>query len=156
MARTRTNDTYVEGLDELLRDLKALPKEYQDELRTASKTIAATYMAPAWAMAAASYAGPWGGRIAATVRASRDRIPKVSIGSERKQFERGASVNMVRYLSEAGYQRDSDGKRAGTRAAFNQGRSWMKQARTYIGPAMTEWGRAVDRVCDRFNRNTDG
>lgn len=157
MARTvKTTDAYVEGLDELLRDLRALPKHAQDELRDASKVIATTYMAPAWAAAAAAYAGPWGEKIAATVKAKRDRIPSVNIGSQRKAFSGGASPTMVRYASEAGYTRDSSGARAGVAAAFGPGRNWMQKARTYIGPAMLEWGRAVDRVCLKFNTNRDG
>ena len=52
MAAKREFDVYVEGLNELLRDLKNLDKEANDELRQASQDIASRYMVPAWQEAA--------------------------------------------------------------------------------------------------------
>jgi hypothetical protein len=40
----------VSGLNELLRDFKALGKVAQKELRQSSKTIAERHMVPAWKM----------------------------------------------------------------------------------------------------------
>lgn len=148
MAAVKQFDAYVPGLNALLRDLKGLDKEHQDELRKSSMAIATKYMVPAWTSAAAG-AGPWADRIAGTVKAKRDRLPAVQIGANRKAFSGGASVNMVRYPSHAGRVRDS------IPHAFVQ-TDWMKRVKpAYIGSAMSEWGSAVDRVVDDFNRGPD-
>ena len=87
----RTGQIQIVGLNDLLRDLKKLDKEAQDELREASKDIASRLMVPAY-QNAADQAGPWGGEIAATVKAKRDRIPTVSIGAGRRAIRVGASA----------------------------------------------------------------
>lgn len=153
MAAVKTTDLYVDGLNELLRDLRGLDKQAQDELRDASKDIASRHMVPAWQDAAQNYAGPWGDKIASTVKAKRDRIPSVSIGSARKIFSNGASANMVRYPSDAGVTRSASPAAA---AAFGDGNNWMTKARTYLGPAMTEWVRAVEKVVWDFNHDRFG
>ena len=141
-------EAYVPGLNKLLRDLKGLDKEAQNELRSASADIADRYMVPAW-QAAARNAGPWGERIAGTIKAKRDRLPAISIGANRRAFSGGATVNMVRYPSHAGRVRPS------IPAAFVE-TGWMTAARpNYIGNAMAEWANAVDRVCDGFDRGLD-
>ena len=137
-------DTAIPGLNRLLRDLRDLPKEYQAELRTASQQIADRHMVPAW-KAAARNAGPWGDKIADSVRSRRDRIPVVVIGSNRKRFTGGASPTMVRYPSAFGQVRDS------IPAAFTR-TEWMDKVQpAYIGPALREWGEAVSEVCRDFN-----
>lgn len=142
----------IPGLNRLLRDLRALPKEYQAELRTASQAIADRHMVPAWRTAAMN-AGPWGPRIAASVRSRRDRVPVVVIGANRRTFSGGASPTMVRYPSNAG--QDS---RAGVRGylppAFTRTDWMVNVSRAYIGPAVQEWGDAVGRVCRDFNTGT--
>lgn len=144
----KTVEARIPGLNRLLRDLRALPKEYHDELRTASKDIATRHMVPAW-QAAAMDAGPWGAQIAATVRAKRDRIPAVSIGGSRKAFSGGASVNMVRYPSHAGRVRQE------IPAAFAR-TDWMSKVKpAYIEAAVREWGQAIEKVCDAYNRGRD-
>jgi len=145
MAAVKGFDCYVTGLNSLLRDLRGLDKESADELRTASTDIANRYMVPAWTNAARS-AGPWGERIAATVKAKRDRLPAVQIGANRKAFSGKATVNMVRYPSHAGRVRPT------IPAAFTQ-TDWMAQVKpAYSAQAMREWTQAVDRVCDAFER----
>lgn len=146
MARTAQIQVY--GLDSLLRALKALPKEAQDELREASKEIASRLMVPAY-QSAADQAGPWGAEIAATVRASRDRIPSVSIGSSRRAFSGGASPTMVRYPSNSGVQGRS-GAQGTMPAAFGSGYSWMSKMGRYKGDALKEWLQAVDRIKYKF------
>ena len=80
MARaTKSFDVEVEGLNELLRDLRSLPKEASAELRLASQRIASEHMVPAW-QSAAQQAGPWGDKLAATIKARRDRLPSTVIG----------------------------------------------------------------------------
>ena len=144
----KTVEARIPGLNNLLRDLKGLPKEYQDELREASKDIASRHMVPAW-QAAAMDAGPWGAKIAATIKAKRDRIPAITIGAGRKAFSGGATVNMVRYPSHAGPVRDSIPQ------AF-QRTGWMSKAKpAYIEGAIREWGKAIEKVCDQFNRGRD-
>jgi hypothetical protein len=65
MAPSKQFDAYVDGLNDVLRAFKALPKEASAELRKASQDIADRHMAPAWRNAALDYAGPWGEKIAA-------------------------------------------------------------------------------------------
>jgi hypothetical protein len=149
MARATTVDAYVTGLNELLRDLKALPKEYQDKLRDASVDIATRYMVPSWQSAALNGAGRYGPAIAGSVKAKRDRIPSVSIGSARRAFSGGASPTMVRYPSDSGV---TNPKTPGPGVVFGDGSKWISQARGYAPLAMQEWGHAVERVCADFNR----
>lgn len=140
----RLVEVRVDGLNSLLRDLRALPKEAQAELRDASKDIAARHMVPAW-RAAAMGAGPWGPKLAESIRAKRDRVPSIVIGSTRKAFSGGASPTMVRFPSHAGQTRQA------TPEAFEP-TGWMSRAKpAYIGRAMAEWGFAVDKIVRDFN-----
>lgn len=138
----------IYGLNSMLRDLRKLDKEAQAELRTSSKEIAERLMVPAY-KDAAMQAGPWGGRIAATVKASRDRIPTVLIGSNRAAFSGGASPTAVRYPSNSGYKGIS-GAEGKMPRAFGAGYGWMKKMGKYKGDALGEWLRAVDRVKRKF------
>lgn len=135
-------DIYVEGLNELLRDLSKLGKEASKDLRAASKVIAERHMVPAWKNAALNYAGPWGGDIADSIRAGSDRLPKVMIGNQKKTFRGGATSNMVRYPSDTGNRGDSF-------APFER-TDWMEKARSYQGPAIQEWSQAVDGVVRKW------
>lgn len=159
----------IPGLNRLLRDLGKLDKEYKDELRKSSKWIAERYMVPAFKLAAINYAGPWGEVLAGSVRAGRDRIPKVMIGSNAKSNRlgggykrrtvgfawegrtasslKGATPTMVRYPSHSGDRGDSF-------APF-QATNWLAKARpTYLPNALRAWGDAVNRVCKDFNDGT--
>jgi hypothetical protein len=99
-------------------------------------------MVPAWQNAAME-AGPWGQAIADSVKAKRDRIPKVSIGSNRRAFSGGATPNMVRYPSSSGQTRESF-------APFEK-TDWIKRTRTYVAPAMREWSEAVDKIVRKWD-----
>ena len=148
MATSKVFEAYIPGLNVLLRDLRGLDKDAQGKLRSASQDIATRYMVPAW-QAAARQAGPWGDVIAGSVRAKRDRLPAISIGGNRKAFSGGASATMVRYPAHAGRVRNT------IPAAFTR-TGWMDQVQpAYIGPAIREWGEAVDKVVDDFNRGPD-
>jgi hypothetical protein len=136
-------DSGISGLNELLRDLKQLGPDANKELRSASKTIAESYMVPAWKNAALFGAGPWGEAIADSVRAGSDRLPKVMIGKSRKELRGGASSTMVRYPSDSGQTRNSF-------APFEK-TDWINRVRSYQKPALEEWGRAVDRVVMKWN-----
>lgn len=136
-------DTYVEGLNEVLRAFRALPKEASNELRTASVTIANQHMVPAWKNAALYGAGPWGEEIANSVRARRDRVPAVQIGGNRKVFSGGATSTMVRYPSSSGEARESF-------APFER-TEWLSHVRAYQPAALREWGQAVDRIVAKWS-----
>lgn len=148
MAQTKVFDTYVDGLNDVLRAFRALPKEASAELRTASQAVADKHMAPAWRNAALNYAGPWGQVIADSVKVKRDRVPAVNIGGARKKFSGGASPTMVRYPSDKGNQ-----GRAGnaTPSAFGEGTSWMANVKQYQGGALEEWAKAVDQIVLKWN-----
>jgi len=137
----REFDTYVDGLNDVLRAFRKLPKEASVELKTESSRIAANIMVPAWRDAAME-AGPWGDVLADSIRVRKDRLPAVNIGGNRKKFSGGATPTMVRYPSSSGQARDSF-------APFER-TNWMEHARTYIGPAMQAWGQAVDRVVKKW------
>lgn len=145
----RTYDAAIPGLNRLLRDLRGLPKEAQAELRTASQQIAERRMVPAWQYAARAYAGPWGDRIAESVRARRDRVPVVVIGGKRRVFSGGATPNEVRYPAHRG----TTGRAGQAAAMFGTGTGWIDRVdKGYIGGAMQEWAAAVSGVCRDFNR----
>ena len=148
MAQNKTFDTYVVGLNEVLRAFKNLPKEASAELRTASMAVAEKHMAPAWRNAALNYAGPWGTVIADSVKVKRDRVPAVNIGGNKKVLSGGASPNMVRFPSDRGNR-----GRAGiaTPPAFGEGTDWMGNVKQYQGPALQEWAQAVDRIVMKWN-----
>ncbi len=141
-------DSYVVGLNEVLRAFRNLPKDATADLRDASVVIADRYMVPAWRDAALANAGPWGPAIAASVRAKRDRIPAVSIGYAKKNaVSGGASSIMLRYPADHGTR-----GRAGQRArAFGQGTSWLESVRPYQPAALREWGQAVDKIVRKWN-----
>lgn len=136
------------GFNSFLRELRGLDKEFSDELRSASQDIATRHMVPAWKEAAESVE-IYGARIAATIKAIRDRVPGVQVGGNRKVVSGGATANMLRYPTHAGPVRD-------TFPAVFTNTEWMKQVKPdYIGPAMNEYGDAVERVVDKFNRGRD-
>lgn len=144
----RVSEAYIPGLNGLLRDLRNLPKEAQAELRDASQVIADKHMVPAWKEAALR-AGPWGKRIAASVRSRRDRVPSVIIGGGRKVFSGGATATMVRFPSNAGQVRET------IPPAFTR-TGWIETVqRAYLPAALQEWGDAVSRLCRDFNNGKD-
>lgn len=134
-------EAYVDGLNEVLRAIRKLPKEAQNELRASSKEIAEKYMAPAWRDAARN-AGPWGEKLAESVKVRRDRIPAVQIGGNRRVFSGGATATMVRYPSDSGQKRESW-------APFEK-TDWISLSRGYQQPALQEWANAVDRIVRKW------
>jgi hypothetical protein len=136
-------EAYIDGLNDVLRALRALPKEANNELREASKDIANKYMAPAWREAAMN-AGPWGEKIAESVKVRRDRVPAVQIGGNRRVFSGGATATMVRYPSDSGQKRDSW-------APFEK-TNWIQLTRSYQEPALREWAKAVDDIVAKWER----
>lgn len=145
MAPAKVFDTYVDGLNDVLRAFRKLPKEASAELRTASQAVADKHMAPAWRNAALNYAGPWGQVIADSVKVKRDRVPAVNIGGARKRLSGGASPTMVRYLADKG-NLGRAGAQNRAPAAFGEGSDWIAQVGQYQTGAMQEWAKAVDRI----------
>jgi hypothetical protein len=135
-------DTYIEGLNDVLRALKNVGPEANKELRAASQNIAQNHMVPAWRNAALYGAGPWGEQIANSVKAGRDRVPKVTIGGNRKVFSGGATATMVRYPS-------SSGQAKGSFAPF-EATDWIGRVRAYQPAALKLWGEAIDRVVAKW------
>lgn len=150
MAAVKTFDTYVDGLNDVLRAFRALPKEASAELRQASYAVADKHMAPAWREAALNYAGPWGQAIADSVKVRKDRVPAVNIGGNRKKFSGGATPTMVRYLTDKG-DRGRAGSQKRAPEAFGQGSDWMDNVRQYQGGAIQEWSAAVDRIVMKWS-----
>ena len=138
-------EVYVEGLGPLLKDLRALPKEATAELRTASVVIAERHMVPSWRNAAMR-AGGWGPKLAASIRAKRDRTPALQVGYQKKVYSGKASTNMVRYPSFMGTRNEW--------APFGDGTGWMATRRPYEHAAITEWGHAVDKIVRKWDTNT--
>lgn len=148
---TRAYDVRVEGLGEMLRDLRWLPKEAQKDLRAASKDIARNHMVPAWKEAAIEGAGPWGEAIASSVRAGSDRVPKVMIGRNTKKVSGGATPTMLRYPSDKGDRgRAAKGARNRMPAAFGSGTDWISQSRAYTPKAMQEWSDAIRYTINKW------
>jgi hypothetical protein len=143
MASAKSFDAYVEGLNQVLRAFRNLPKEASAELRKASAAVASQHMVPAWQESARNGAGPWGEVIANSVKVRRDRVPAVQIGGNRKAFSGGATATMVRYPSDSGQKRDSF-------APF-EATNWISNVRRYQGPALQEWGQAVDRIVAKWS-----
>jgi hypothetical protein len=146
-------EAYVDGLNDVLRAFKALPKEASAELRQASNVIASEHMAPAWRNAALYYAGPWGQVIADSVKVKRDRIPAVQIGGNRRVLSGGGTATMVRAPSDLGksgkwFAKDEADR---TFAPFEQ-TNWISNVRGYQGEALKEWGAAVDRIAAKWGR----
>lgn len=135
-------EAYVEGLNEVLRAMRKLDKEANNELRAASKDIANKYMAPYWREAARN-AGPWGEKLAESVKVRRDRIPAVQIGGNRRVFSGGASATMVRWPSHSGDRGESF-------APFEK-TDWISLSRGYQQPALQEWANAVDRIVRKWD-----
>jgi hypothetical protein len=141
-------DVYVEGLGPLLKDLRALPKEATAELRAASVVIAERHMVPSWRNAAMR-AGNWGPKLAASIRAKKDRTPALQVGYQKKVYRGKASTNMVRYPSYRGTTVEGQ-----PFAPFGDGTGWMATRRPYEQAAITEWGQAVDKIVRKWDTNT--
>lgn len=83
MATTRSNLYAVDGLDGVLRALRAMDKEGQRELRAEVQKIAGKHAA-ALQRRAASHRDPRVRGVAPTIRAAKDRVPVINIGGARR------------------------------------------------------------------------
>ena len=150
----RVNDTYVDGLNPLLRSLSKLGKNANMELKTASQTIADKHMVPAWKNAAMSIRNEkWGRIMADDIRSGKDRLPFIKIGKKKVSTSGGASSITLRYPTDTGDKGDKEwGEgRIGSFAPYVRN-DWFKEARKdYIGPALGEWIIALDRVVTKWD-----
>ena len=135
-------DTYIVGLNELLRDFSKLGKDASKELRQASKVIAEKHMVTAF-KASAMRVGSWNEDLADSIRAGADRVPKIMIGNQKKTTKGGATSNMLRYPTDTG-----DG---GNSFAPFERTTWLFKARTYQKPALEEWAKAVNGLVTKWN-----
>jgi hypothetical protein len=136
-------DITIEGLNRVLRALRDFPPEAAAELRDESQAIANNLMVPSFRSAAMGV-DSWGPKLAASVRAKRDRVPSVSIGYARKVYSGGASSVMLRFPTHAGYPRQSHAPFVET--------DWIDRGKSYKDAAMTAWGNALERVVWKWNR----
>ena len=65
----------------ILKSLKALPKGASEDLRQTAIQIADSIMVPSIRSAISGHAGNYATKLNQAVKAGRDRIPKVTIGS---------------------------------------------------------------------------
>ena len=140
----------------LLRALKGLPKEASQELRVEAKKIAENIVMPSVQRAIRSHAGPYGPKLAKNVRVTRDRVPKVAIGSRRKAYSGGATSIQIRYGTVVGpYRTGYQGERANKEQLWAQNVTpgWTDAAaKNYTPPAFAAWDSAVERIVNKWNK----
>jgi hypothetical protein len=140
----------------LLRALKGLPKEASQELRVEAKDIAENIVKPSVQQAIRRHAGPFGDKLAKNVRVTRDRVPKVAVGSRRKAYSGGASSIQIRYGTVVGpYRSGSLGQRTNKIQDWARGVTpgWTDAAaRDYTPPAFKAWENAIEHIVTKWNR----
>jgi hypothetical protein len=143
----------------ILRSLKALPKGASDDLRQTAILIADSIMVPSIRSAISQHAGSYANKLNESVKAGRDRIPKVTIGSKSLAFSGGASTNFIRFGTIKGvYQSQPSANSTGRFQMWAQGvrPGWTDTAaNTYTEPTFLAWQKGVDDVVDKWNRGVD-
>lgn len=134
----------VDGLDEALRALRRMDKEGQAELRAEVQKMAGRH-AEALAAVGRAHPDPRVRHVASTVRAKKDRLPTILVGSAKRAPIRGRAraVDLV-YGTEFGAGQSS----------------WWRFPRTqaWIFPTLSarhrqvvrEWEDVVDRVARKW------
>lgn len=138
----------------LLRALKGLPKEANNELRVESRKIAETIIKPAVTNAIIQQAGNYGPKLVKSVSVSRDRVPKIRVGNNRKTFSGGASANIIRYGTIVGpYLARTERGRTGQQMwpeTVTPG--WTKSASNdYTQPVFDAWQNSVAKIVIKWN-----
>ena len=89
-------------------------------------------------------------------RVTRDRVPKVAVGSRRKAYSGGASSIQIRYGTVVGpYRTGNRGERSDKMQTWARSVSpgWTDAAaRDYTPPAFQAWDRAVEHIVNKWNR----
>ena len=136
----------------LLRALKGLPKEANNELRQKSREIAETIIKPKLSHAILQQAENYGPKLVRSISVSRDRVPKVRIGNNRKTFSGGASANIIRYGTIMGpYLVRESGRRQMWAEGVTPG--WTKTASNdYTPDVFDAWQNSVAEIIVKWNR----
>lgn len=139
----------------LLRALKGLPKEANNELRLESRKIAETIIKPKLTNAILGHAGNYGPKLVKAISVSRDRVPKVRIGNNRKTFSGGASANIIRYGTIVGpyFAQTPTGRneKQGWPQSVTPG--WTKTASNdYTPDVFDAWQNSVANIVIKWNR----
>ena len=140
----------------LLRALKGLPKEASAELRVEAKNIAEKIVKPVVQRQIRAHAGPYGEKLSKNVRVTRDRVPKVAIGSKRKAFSGGASSIAIRYGTVVGPYRVASGVNRGQKLqmwAQSVTPGWTDAAAAeYTPSAFQAWESTIEQIVTKWNR----
>jgi hypothetical protein len=143
----------------ILRSLKSLPKGASDDLRITAVQIADSIMVPSIQSAISQHAGSYATKLNQSVKAGRDRIPKVTIGSRSITFSGGASTNFIRFGTIKGvYQSQPSASSTGRFQMWAQGvrPGWTDAAaNSYTEPTFLAWQKGVDDIVDKWNRGFD-
>jgi hypothetical protein len=143
----------------ILRSLKSLPKGASEDLRQTAIQIADSIMVPDIKSAISNHAGSYATKLNQAVKAGRDRIPKVTIGSKKITFSGGASTNFIRFGTIKGvYQSQPSAASTGRAQLWAQGVSpgWTDAAaNSYTEPTFLAWEKGVENVIDKWNRGVD-
>lgn len=144
----------------LLRAMKALPKEAQTELRQESINITDRIIIPVVKDAIRLHTGNYATKLNESIRAGRDRIPKVIIGKKRKPlYSGGANTVMLKYGSIVGeYKTRTQIGTWVTRGEHVQ--TWASQiipgwtktaAIGYTQPAFRAWESEIETIVKEWN-----
>lgn len=148
MATTRNQVWAVDGLDGVLRALRAMDKEGQRELRAEVQKITDRH-ARALQRAAASHRDPRVRGLAPSIRAAKDRVPVINVGGARRVPVSGTPrAGDVLFGTEFGA--NPSGRNAWR---FPSHDAWLYP--TLEGrhrQLVKEWERAVADVADRWRR----
>lgn len=129
-----------------------MDKEASGELRN---EVASISKWSAQGIIESSYQAPYprqAAKVAATVRANRDRIPNVTIGGNRSRYSGGAVAGMTLFGTEFGAR--GTFPNGGRRFPFKDYRGlWIYKALREQQPEITRrWKQAVDKVLDNWGR----
>jgi hypothetical protein len=143
----------------ILQSLKALPKGASEDLRQTAIQIADSIMVPSIRGAISAHAGSYASKLNQAVKAGRDRIPKVTIGSKSVAFSGGASTNYIRFGTIKGvYESQPSAVSTGKFQFWAQGvrPGWTDAAaESYTEPTFLAWQKGVNDVVDKWNRGSD-
>jgi hypothetical protein len=143
----------------ILKSLKALPKGASEDLRQTAIQIADSIMVPDIKSAITQHAGPYASKLNKAVKAGRDRIPKVTIGSKSIAFSGGASTNFIRFGTIKGvYESQPSAASTGRFQMWAQSvrPGWTDTAaNSYTEPTFLAWQKGVNEIVDKWNRGSD-
>jgi hypothetical protein len=146
---------------DILRGLSNFPKVASREMRRRAEEIADQIMVPAIKSAISSKAGGYAPKLNQSVKASTDRIPKVTVGQGPRgpRFSGGAATWQIRYGTiVGGYITSRGGARAGRYQfwADSTRRKWTDDAaNNYQEPTFNAWIDQANQIITNWNRGRD-